>query len=202
MNYVLDLDDTLYPEISWRMSAFKFLADYFNIPELYFFLIKNQNKPTCFIDMIDRYTIKTSVTDLIRLMKTHDPTISLPKESKIFLEKHKKDNLFLVTNGCAKMQVAKIKALDIAHYFKSIQVCDWYGKSYWKPAPFVYNVLVDHFDLKKEDTIVIGDNPKSDFLIPQLYGWKCYRLLQGNFKDLHLNYPYDCKNKVTSILSI
>lgn len=173
---ILDLDDTLYPEESWRKSCYEYLADYFKEPDLAGFL-----SAFSYTEAISHFKLPVTLEQFRELGRCHPPTIALYSGVQSFLEINQKKNLFLVTNGYARTQSEKIKALGIATCFKAIVICDWFGPSGWKPSPVPYDHLETHFHIKSP--LVIGDK-STDFEEPLRRNWTCVQILRAGVAAL------------------
>ncbi len=173
---ILDLDDTLYPEIDYVKSGFRavsdFLADSFeeNYPIFNDYLInlfQEGERGKIFDRLIKKFSLEISVEKLVEVYRGHIPNIKCFKDSKEFLKRHSKDCLLiLLTDGSTVSQRMKIKSLGLSKYFDGIYITDEFGSEYWKPSLLVYKKILIDFELNAEKLCVIGDNTEKDFITP------------------------------------
>lgn len=69
---------------------------------------------------------------------------------------------FLVTTGYQKFQQSKIDRLGIAHLFESIIIDMVDNPSSIKGKKSIFEELLAQYNLKKEEVLVVGDNPRSE----------------------------------------
>lgn len=71
-------------------------------------------------------------------------------------------NLFIITNGPSETQTLKIDRLGIRKYFNEIFISEEIG--YSKPDPRLFEYIIENFDMKKEEILMIGDSIDHDIL--------------------------------------
>ncbi len=84
--------------------------------------------------------------------------------------------LALITNGKASEQRHKIDRFKLAHYFNLIMIEGEFGVG--KPDERVYEHALRHFNVKAQETLMIGDNLEWDVAAPQRLG------MQGIWVDV------------------
>lgn len=88
--------------------------------------------------------------------------------------KNKNTKLGLVTNGNAKMQKRKIKRFNLEPFFDAFFIEGELG--FGKPDPRVYQLALKQFNIKANETWMVGDNLEWDVQAPQKIGisgiWK------------------------------
>lgn len=70
-------------------------------------------------------------------------------------------NLFVLTNGMSDVQLPKIESAGLTGYFKKIYSSEMFGRS--KEDPSVYSDLLAKEGLQAHETMMLGDNPVSDY---------------------------------------
>lgn len=91
----------------------------------------------------------------------------------------KKHKLALVTNGLSDVQHKRIKKFNLKSYFKHIFISDEIGFS--KPNNRFFEIVHKKINLPiKENVIVLGDNPYSDIIGANNFG---YHSLYFNYTD-------------------
>ena len=80
--------------------------------------------------------------------------------------------LFLVTAGLEDAQMAKIKSLNISHYFKKIFIID----SFLQKRKFdAFSAIISENDIQPENLLCIGNSLSSEIKDARLIGaWACY----------------------------
>lgn len=188
---VFDLDDTLYNEIEYLKSAYKFIANQLDSTDkklLYRNMFAMYRKgENVFQYLVDKYNIEMS--DLITLYRNHTPDIYLFDGLTEILELiiQKKGKLAIITDGRVKTQLAKLKALGIEDYFSKVVISEAIGTE--KPNQQNFSVVEE--DLPAAEYYYIGDNIKKDFVSPNLMGWRTIGLI-----DNGLNIHYETSDNV------
>lgn len=176
---IFDLDDTLYNEIDFLISAYKEIAKH----------LEPEDWKNLFVNMFSRYrqnldvfeflskAYNTPKIDLINLYRLHFPNIKVKDGVLSVLQKIKnnKGKIGLITDGRSSTQNEKIKALKIQNYLDCIIISEESG--FEKPHP--NNFLLADSKLKSEVYYYIADNLKKDFITPNKLGWKTLGLIDN-----------------------
>jgi len=178
---VFDLDDTLYSEMDYVLSGYRFLADL--VEKLY-----SKNTYQTFLEAIGRkerdvfsYVITkhqlplTLKEHLILAYRYHVPNIKLHEGVISILEqlKNKKVPMYLITDGRGMTQRLKITSLHIESFFEYIFISEEVGVGKPKPDSFI---AIQHVHPHKS-LVYVADNPKKDFLAPTQLGWNSIGIL-------------------------
>lgn len=179
---VFDLDDTLYLERDFAMSGFRAAGNWLNretgiggLEALCAKLFQEGQRTNIFDDAVRLLAPQRGallVNRLVEVYRHHVPDITLADDAKRYLERYSGRVSFgLITDGPAETQKAKIRSLNIEHYFDCI-VCtgDW-GREYWKPHPRSYEHMEKRFAAEGHEMVYIADNPAKDFVTPKARGW-------------------------------
>lgn len=166
---VLDLDDTLYPEIDFLKSAYhhisKILSD--DCEGLYELMMGKYEKN----EDVFAYLTQTFSLDKTRLLewyRFHEPDISLYSGAQNFLSYYSENCIFnLVTDGRSKTQRNKIKALGLADVLHNIIISEEIGSE--KPNQINFERAIS--GQSPSNCYYIGDNVKKDFITPNRMGW-------------------------------
>ncbi len=184
---VFDLDDTLYKEIDFLISAYKEIAQYL-LPNNWQFLLAKMISlyrlgKNVFEFLSKEYKINVEV--LLSMYRNHFPNIKLSKNTKEFLDTIKSKNItcVLLTDGRSITQQNKIKALELEKYFdNNIIISEEFGSTKKEGKSFLYlNEKFPDFD-----KFYIGDNIEKDFIVPNSLGWKTICLIDDT-KNIHKN---------------
>ena len=181
---VFDLDDTLYNELDYLISAYKSIADF----------LDKENRNVLFSKMLllyrsgedvfgflqENYKIKKS--KLLLLYRTHKPKLKIDPKIQSLLEsiKQNKGHLALLTDGRSFTQRNKIDALGITTFFDYISISEEIEAE--KPSLKGFKLIENNF--KKEKYFYIGDNLNKDFIAPNKLKWTTICLID-NGKNIH-----------------
>lgn len=177
-----DLDDTLYPEEEYVLSGFRSVAELmrvrFKVKNIYMELVKTFSegeRMRIFNATLERLGIEydeSVIQDLIHHYREHFPHIKMFDDALLTLQRLRKTyHLALVTDGHLQAQRNKVRALNIEKFFEKIIYTDEYGKEYWKPSTFPFQVVMDHFSVEGYQCAYVGDNVEKDFISPNKLGW-------------------------------
>ena len=174
---ILDLDDTIYPEINYLKKAYKFISEKIifieNNPRLIlseinsyiveefnasgrlniYQKIKNKFKLTLFT--LENFqeclrTVPIEENELKINTVIHDIILNLIKRNK---------KIFILTNGNVKQQKNKVQALDIPFKNKiKVIYATGLGEKYQKPNPYFLNEILTETQTKLESALFIGDS--------------------------------------------
>ena len=172
---VFDLDDTLYSEMDYVLSGYKFSSDL--IEKLYskntyqtFIKALNEKVPDVFSYVISEHKLPIILKEhLILSYRYHTPNIKLHEGVISILEKLKKKNIpiYLITDGRSITQRLKIVSLDIECFFEYIFISEEVGVG--KPEPDSFIAIQRKHPNKS--IVYVADNPKKDFIAPEQLGW-------------------------------
>lgn len=212
MIVVFDLDDTLYPEISYVKSGFKavatFLSQKFNLNSDEVFrkfitVLERMGRGRVFDEVLLIYNIysKSLVRKCVKVYRTHGPEIKLDQSSEelIYGLKKKDIPIYLITDGNKVVQDKKVKALGLYEMFNKVYITHRYGLDKAKPSPYCFLKVAKRESVSPEEVIYIGDNPNKDFIGIKQFGFKTIRINQGMFKDYYIDKQHEADIKVENI---
>lgn len=166
---VVDLDDTLYPEIDYLKSAYSYIACMLssNPSNLYDIMIEKYQLGENVFDYLES-SFDINKADLLNNYRFHKPDIKLHKGALEFLETFShKYNYSIITDGRSKTQRNKIKALGIESFFSNIIISEEIGSE----KPNIKNFQLSISNLNSKQSFYIGDNTSKDFITPNRMGW-------------------------------
>lgn len=211
MIIVFDLDDTLYPEISYVKSGFrevsKFLGNELGIDskKIYFRLIEllevygRGRVFDIFLDEHHRYS-KGLVSRCLSVYRNHAPKITLSPDAQTLLKQLKsKASLYLVTDGNKLVQQRKINALKLDRYFKKTYVTHNYGLASSKPSLNCFSKIAAIEGVHVSNLMYVGDDPNKDFVSLNKIGAMTVRVLTGRFASIKATKEFDAKITVNSL---
>jgi putative hydrolase of the HAD superfamily len=182
---VFDLDDTLYAERDFAVSAFAAAAgwadrelglagldadmtallDAGHLGQL-FAMALAARKP--------EHT-KAELDGLVRAYRQHAPErLELFGDAADALDRFAPlAKLGLITDGSAEVQAAKVRALGIAPRFRHAILTGALGPSrgYFKPHPLAFERMAAALAGPGDRLVYVGDNPAKDFQAPNRLGW-------------------------------
>ena len=173
---IFDLDDTLYKEIDFLVSAYRFIVQDVNkqhhCPDAFDFMMNEfRHGRDAFGSLISKYGIPSSKEQLLQMYRNHIPDITLPRETQETLRHLKAQGIKmgLMTDGRSITQRNKITALGLHAYIAddSILISEEFGST--KPCRNNYEYFVLKF--QANTYYYIGDNPAKDFITPNAMGW-------------------------------
>jgi len=211
---VFDLDDTLFPEheyvrsgfgavsvwlaqrigkssfeaVAWRLFVEGFRGDVFNRA----------------LEELGAVHDARLIQELVEVYRNHTPSIELYADARWALDRFRRLTLGIISDGPAAAQSRKISALGIGDQFDMIVLTDEFGRDYWKPAPFAFEKVMNHFKVHGKDCIYVGDNPAKDFVTAHRLGWKTIRILRvgGEYADLIAKPGYEADAVLDSLYDL
>ncbi len=186
---VFDLDDTLYDEKQFVSGGFRTVAGYLEdrygadrqaAYERMRQLLREKGRGKIFDQLLAEKGLDCSlVSDLVEIYRSHQPSLKLYPDAVSLLRRLQgKVKTGLITDGAAKVQWNKIRALGLDKIMDTIVVTDDHGVDCWKPSPFPYLLVTERLGVRPEDCLYVGDNPEKDFVTAKQLGWHTARVLR------------------------
>lgn len=207
-----DLDDTLYKEVDYLKSGYRYIASRLNgakpnaTPDVIYNTLwtsyqNGESDP--FGCVIQKYGFNVyTKEDLLNWYRYHKPDISLAEDIKKTLEALKKQGveMGIISDGRKITQLNKIEVLGLEPYMSAIIIND--NNKIIKPSEYSYRQIEKQFG-KDCDYYYIGDNTGKDFIAPNALGWTTVCLLNdGNNihpQDFSLPETYLPKKTINNI---
>jgi len=209
-----DLDDTLYPEITYVHSGFRAVAEWLDAaagcPADVSFRIMTDSleangRGAQFDDVLQHWGLCTRqrVQEALSVYRAHHPDISLPESSQqVLRELGATRALYLVTDGNHRVQARKVDALGVAPYFEHCYLTNRYGRSSAKPSTRTFELMLSREQAPAERLIYVGDNPAKDFVGVRGLGGKTIRVRTGAHRDVVALPGHDADVTVHDITSV
>lgn len=178
---VLDSDDTLYSELDFLKSGYKYIANKLqpnNSVMLFDKMLKLYQSGENAFDYITGLYQDITTDELLNWYRNHHPTISLYDnvyETLISIRENYK--LALITDGRSTTQRNKLVALGLDNIIECVIISEEVGSE--KPSEKNFRLVEEYFQC--EEYIYIGDNTKKDFITPNRLGWVTVCLLDRGF---------------------
>lgn len=180
-----DLDDTLYKEIDFVESAYREIAVLEKRPDLLPQMMGWQkNGENVFFHFNKAIGKETSISEYLKLYRSHYPTISLSEGVEVTLNelKHREITLGLITDGRSISQRNKIKALGLSRWFDNENIIISEETNFEKTEEPNFRFFIKKY--QGVEFTYVGDNPKKDFIVPNRLGWKTV-MLKDNGRNIH-----------------
>lgn len=200
---ILDLDDTLYPELSYVDSGFRAVDRFLSEAGACEFG-KFYWTAKCSFEFGQRSRVFDNavaalgggvncfpISELVRVYREHLPTIHLFPDAEVWLTKNQEKYLVgIITDGFALSQRRKVTALKLEDRIPSIVYSDDFGPAFWKPHVRPYREIERLLGLVSDAMVYVGDNPNKDFKGARDAGWRSIRIRrQGTLHHLLEPYP-------------
>ncbi len=191
---VFDLDDTLYKEQDYLLSAYREIAERIGdrvtrkqgVQEDRIFdqmLRWRQEGENVFQCLIDTYGLDMTVDDLLTVYRSHVPAIRLDEETNHLLDYlHRIAVIGLITDGRSLTQRHKIEALGLSAYMDEEDILISEETGHEKPSEVPYRHFMARYPACTY--YYIGDNPAKDFSAPDRLGWTSICLLDDG-RNIH-----------------
>lgn len=186
-----DLDDTLYKEIDYVESAYKYIANFISLKynlsegECYSILQSTFNPFEKFSEYIHSIGGTESLQDFLDIYRTHFPKIKLDKDviDTLFNLKNRKIHLGIITDGRQLSQMNKIKALNLDKFLSdtNIIISEAIGVNKYYADGFQ---LIMNRNPNCSKFYYIADNTSKDFYWPNKLGWTTI-CIKDNGQNIH-----------------
>lgn len=210
-----DLDDTLYPEITYVHSGFRAVAREaeavygIDVEVAFAVMIESlelHGRGRAFQDVLSQVGVRrrADVDRLVRVYRHHRPDIMLPAESQAVLDELTSagHRLYLVTDGHKVVQAAKVDALGLRRWFLHCYLTSRYGQVNAKPARRVFDLMVRREDANGADLAYVGDDPAKDFVAVRQVGGRSVRVLTGQHASVQAVPEHDADVTVERLANV
>ncbi|MEY4964031.1 MAG: hypothetical protein RLZZ323_1350 [Bacteroidota bacterium] len=189
---IFDLDDTLYNEIDFLISAYNEISQFLSNEkgvdksknEIFDYMYSTYlDKKNVFEHIISFINVKNiTVFDLLDIYRNHKPNISLNNDVKELLDCffEQKITLGIITDGRSIQQRNKIKALNLEYYISDLIISEEFGSE----KPNIKNFIFFEKKFPNSNYTYIADNINKDFIAPNKLNWDTICLLD-NGRNIH-----------------
>ena len=177
--FVFDLDDTLFQEADYHASGVTAVGVKLDmlfkhdVQSLLKSLVAEGEKDL-WGSVCERLKLPSSVKEsLLWEYRLHLPQITLKPAVKQLLEMLRSNSLSvsILTDGRAVTQRLKLAALDLDDF--PVYISEEFGAP--KPDPTRFEIIANQYP--GSNFVYIGDNPKKDFVTPNLMGWTTFGIM-------------------------
>jgi putative hydrolase of the HAD superfamily len=209
---VFDMDDTLYHEIDYLISAYRQISEYlektYEIIGVFPFMIKKYHEKKNVFDEVNRhYFLKVPISEYLLMYRNHIPEIQLETETEktlFILNNMENVVLGLLTDGREITQKNKIQSLDLERFIASENII--VSEKFGSEKPSVKNYLYFQQKYGSADFYYIGDNVNKDFIAPNQLNWTTVCVLDNgrniHSQDFSLSKEYLPKYRIVNICEI
>lgn len=193
---VFDLDDTLYPERSFAISAFGAAAAWAQATlgidgldaDMTRLLDDGHLGQLFALALEQRGVDRVYASGLIEAYRSHEPAqLALFEDALPVLEQlGAAGPIGLITDGTVGVQQAKVRALGLQKRFHEIIYTHGLGgRDFAKPHPASYGAMVQAIGSPGDRFVYVGDNPAKDFVSPNCMGWTTVQIIRP--QRIHAN---------------
>lgn len=185
---VFDLDDTLYKEQDYLLSAYREIAARIESRyglEAVFDRMHQwwQAGENVFQRLIDTYRLDMTLGELLTIYRSHMPAICLDADTKCLLDRLQQHAVLgLITDGRRLTQRHKIEALGLSAYMDASDILISEETGFEKPSDEPFRHVMTRYPSRTY--YYIGDNPAKDFVAPNRLGWITVCLLDDG-RNIH-----------------
>ena len=207
---VFDLDDTLYPELSYVHSGFRavaaFLSPLLNVPAdaLAAGMIAEeavQGRGQVFDNVLKLHGrwSKALVAASLRTYRQHKPELTLYPDAERCLTRFADWPLYIVTDGHKEVQARKVAALGLAYRVRHAYLTNRYGRHRAKPDPHVFQLICRREGVSPKDVTYVGDNVKKDFVGIKPLRFNTVRILRGNYAHYEADAAHEAARSIHTL---
>lgn len=209
MAIVFDLDDTLYPELSFVYSGYQAVSAYLSpllkmSPEEIEEELKAELKITR-SQVFDRFLQKHKlysrglVKKCLSVYRGHVPMLELYPEALVCLKELQGNSLYVVTDGNKLVQKRKFEALGLDRYIKKCFYTYAHGIHRSKPSPYCFDRICRLEKTVPSKVVYVADNPYKDFVGIKPLGFQTIRVLTGPYRDCKVEPAYEADIQIADL---
>lgn len=180
---LFDLDDTLYPEITFVQSGFRavsrHLAETESLEEKDLYrrmmrVLERNGRGEVFDTVLREEGLLRPglVPKLVHLYRAHRPSINLFQDVEPGLNRLREMGVRtgVVTDGLASVQRSKVAALGLEPLVDTLVCTDEVGRDRGKPSVRPFLIALDTLRSAPAQAAYVGDDPSKDFQGPRKLG--------------------------------
>ena len=184
-----DLDDTLYDESQFVRGGLRAAAGLIAAAtglapgpvERWLLARVRLDRNRVFDDACARFGLarRAWLRRLIAAYRGHLPKLRLHADAARCLRRFRALPLYVVTDGNARVQEAKARALGLPALVKRVLPTHRWGRAAAKPATVCFTRILAAEGCPPARALYVGDNPGKDFVGLRRLGWRTVRVLRG-----------------------
>lgn len=178
---VLDLDDTLYPEMDFVRAGFAAAAEVIAsrvaaaraVKRMLVLQAAGQAKVfAALLAEMGAADAEETERRMVAAYRSTRPALRLHDDAKRLLGRAAgRFKLGLISDGWLETQRNKIEGLGIASRFDAVILTDELGRAYWKPHERAFREMAQRLACAEHELVYVADNPAKDFIAPNALGW-------------------------------
>lgn len=191
--FLVDLDDTLYPELSYVESGYRAVADHLASihivdAEAVHGRLRYEMMKFGRTGAFDRLFchfgwMSPPLNTVVEVYRNHTPSIAYyPGAREALAALREIAPVAIVTDGTARVQSRKVKALAVADDVDAVVLCDDFGFAKPDPAGFVEAARLLNRSI--QGAVIIGDDPYHDLEAALRLGVDAVRVRTGRLAGL------------------
>ena len=196
---LFDLDDTLYPEMTFVTEALgevgRFLTERTGQPGEEFqaemlAVLKEQGRGKVFDVVLKRHGLPESwVSPMLHVYRSSTPKLRLFDDAQPLLDMLKSHGIRIgiVTDGFSLVQASKILCLGLRRVMDVVILTDTLGEGFGKPSPEGFVVALEMLDSEPEASAYVANDARKDFAGPRelnMAGVLVRRRILGDLDEL------------------
>jgi putative hydrolase of the HAD superfamily len=215
MVVVFDLDDTLYPETAYALSALQAVGEVGEarlgltgfalvLQRLFKSGLRTKLFQTAIAELNRPAPTSEDLDLFLGTYRNHRPVRLdwYPDALELVTHLHARCPLGIISDGYLPTQRLKAEALGAGKWFNPVIFTEELGREYWKPSARAYESIMMTFP--GESYVYIGDNLAKDFIAPRALGWNtiCVRRPDGIHKDALALADGSARHEVADLSSV
>jgi putative hydrolase of the HAD superfamily len=207
---VFDLDDTLYPELTYVHSGFRAVAamlaertgtDANTLVREMLMTEATQGRGKVFNEVLRTHGCLSAgmVHACLHTYRQHKPTLHLHPDAERCLTRFADWPLYLVTDGHKGVQARKVAALGLFERMRHAYITNRYGAHRAKPSPYCFEQICRREQVPPAQVLYVGDNPSKDFVGIRPLGFRTVRIRRGNYAHLPHAASHAAEHEIDSL---
>lgn len=207
---VFDLDDTLYPELTYVISGFRTVASALaavygvNAREAETEMVAaltRGGRGSVFDVVLARHGLLNAkrVRQCVALYRRHEPRITLFPDAVECLRRFTHLPCYVVTDGHKAVQARKVAALGVERMVKKVYITHQFGRTRAKPSPYCFARICEREGVSPENVLFVGDDPTKDFVGIRELGFRTVRIRRGRLSGMTLDSAHEAEYAVESL---
>ena len=174
---VFDLDDTLYLERDFAFSGYAAVSAETGFPgfeQACLDAFARGQRSRIFdtaLASLGHAPDPDLIARMIHVYRAHRPRIHLAADARRAVARWS-GRAGLITDGPARMQRNKVRALGLCDHLDPIVLTGALGPDAGKPSPVAFEVIERAMGLSGRSLSYVADNPLKDFITPRRRGWQ------------------------------
>lgn len=213
MILAFDMDDTLYPEITFVHSGVRAVASYLqchhglDTEASYGHMLQTleaQGRGEVFDALLRHQGLysRTLVQRCLSVYRTHVPDIALYPETRSVLQALRCYPHYLVTDGNKQVQARKVEALELEPLFRRVFITHRFGVAHAKPSTYCFSRILEAESAPWSELVYVGDNPAKDFVNLNKQGAHTVRVLTGGFASTKAKPGFDAQHVISGLKAL